>query len=334
MIFPRPLSLVLLCAACSGPTLLFEPPNPDSTQDFEVRVLSADGQPMDPAGFDYRWSSSNIHSPVPADHRVSASLTTKSECWKVQVFEPGGDDPIAKAELFIADAPPQLSVRIEAPQRAGEAGAVADVSSHDPDGGSVELSWSWSMNGEPVGGDLPVLGAEQLRAGELTVTVQATSFEPAPSAQASVSLGEAPPEEPADVGAWEWIPLPDHSPDRDAPRARRGNHVRWLGDLGGGQLLAVQGNDDRHYSSDQGAHWVKVPEVAQPLPTLNPRLVQKPDGGFELHAGGLLKDREPRNQGDLPIELFRGLSPEGPWQPLGLPGDELLELALLPSGRL
>jgi hypothetical protein len=144
-----------------SPIISLTPTDPYTTDDLVVGIIT---ESTDPDGDDvttgYVWTVDGVISEETSE-TVPASSTTKGEVWTVNVIANDGslDSAPATFSVTIKNTAPVIDgiTESESPN-AGDAITVTVDSVTDADGDDVELTYSWTVNGEGSSidtGDVP-----------------------------------------------------------------------------------------------------------------------------------------------------------------------------------
>ncbi|TVQ92216.1 MAG: hypothetical protein EA397_07610 [Deltaproteobacteria bacterium] len=166
--------------------------SPRTTEVLVATPVDAHDPDGDPITFSYEW---NVNG-SPEGGGPSLDLSAYSPGAQVFVTVTPSDDaggtgePVESALVTIQNSPPRiLSIDLSPDSPLTLDPIVATVEADDPDGGTPSLSYAWSVNGSPAGGNSPTLPANQTRKGDtVTVTVTATDDDEGTDSQTSATL--------------------------------------------------------------------------------------------------------------------------------------------------
>jgi hypothetical protein len=152
----RALFILLLATGCGnrapGPTLItLSPAQPTSADDL---VVTIDKDALDPEGDDigytFRWSKDGEIQSDQSEATLPADATARGEVWQVEVIADDGraDGPPVILEATIVNALPVVTVSISPTDPLSDDDLVASATVEDQDGDTVDLTWSWTRDGE------------------------------------------------------------------------------------------------------------------------------------------------------------------------------------------
>jgi hypothetical protein len=150
----RPISM-LVCAVVLGACgkvesrdvmVTISPESPTTTDDLVASITGGE------SGLAFRWSVNGGLRPDATTNRISASLTTKHEIWRVEAVD--GDMVLDSTEVTIANSPPTLPAVAAPPAPIAAAAIPCTVggAATDADGDPVQLTISWTLDGAPFPG--------------------------------------------------------------------------------------------------------------------------------------------------------------------------------------
>lgn len=191
------------CRAPEQPAIHIDPVEPTSNED-----LLALPAPPTGALWSWEWTRNGTLVPeVPGD-RVPAELTSKGDLWAVSVQSHIGArvSEEGKAEVFIDNSPPLLSVRLSPDPIVSGTELQALATALDPDEDPVSLLYVWTRNGSSFPQNVSTVPASEIHGGDdWLVTVTADDGEDSTTTSAEGVANNAPPRitdariEPTDI---------------------------------------------------------------------------------------------------------------------------------------
>lgn len=164
-----------------APEVNLTPSGADTRDDLEAEILfeasDADG---DHLTYDYVWLVDGDLRADLSGATLSADETDKGDRWEVRVRAYDGREygPVASDSVDIGNAPPTLQIRWKNEAPTTDDNLVVKSNKDDPDGDVVDLTYVWTVDGNPTPFVTDTVLAEATSGGELwAVTVEATDEE-------------------------------------------------------------------------------------------------------------------------------------------------------------
>jgi hypothetical protein len=186
----------------SAPTIAIEPAAPD-TLDELVASVTADA--VDPEGdaitYTWAWTQDTAATGISSD-TVPESGTSRGEVWQVTVtpHDAGGAGTPGTASVTIGNAEPVITSVALSPSSAQTNDTLtANVSTTDPDGDSVSLSYAWTVDAASVSPTTATLSGVTWFSKDETVEVSVVASDGTDSSAAStdsVVIDNTPPGAP------------------------------------------------------------------------------------------------------------------------------------------
>jgi len=189
-----------LSAACNEPpdggAVSIAPQEPLTTDDLVATLDTPVSDPNDDE-LTYTWSWTRNAQPVEVDgETVSSELTARGQVWQVQVVASDGKEqaPTLSAEVVIGNTPPTATVDLpESAETDDDITAVATTVDVDED--TVEVDWSWTVDGSTTtfrSATLPASATSKGEVWEVTATPR-DQDDPGEPATASITIANAAP---------------------------------------------------------------------------------------------------------------------------------------------
>jgi len=187
----------------SQPVVSITPNPPSSSDDLLANIDVASNDPEgDPITYRYVWLKDGIGTGDTSALITSAS-TNRAETWTVRVTPNDGlsDGPFGEASVIIDNAPPTIQTAVITPDPAYTDDLLTVASTtDDADGDPVTVTYEWTVNGVPTGGNSNTLsGVTDFDRDDL-VQVEATpndGSEDGPTVGSNiVTIQNSPPTEP------------------------------------------------------------------------------------------------------------------------------------------